>query len=126
MADVDQHTTSQSHADENSAPNQHDYKVPKPESEERPMQTPAISRRTNQAQYPVGDHKPKPGPRDRVAAGWHAIRETLSFTRRYAPIRTTVGLTVVNKNGGFDCPSCAWPDPDGQRSPAEFCENGAK
>jgi molybdopterin-dependent oxidoreductase alpha subunit len=25
----------------------------------------------------------------------------------------------------MDCPSCAWPDPD-QRSPFEFCENGAK
>jgi hypothetical protein len=27
---------------------------------------------------------------------------------------------------GFDCPSCAWPDPDGDRKFAEFCENGAK
>jgi molybdopterin-dependent oxidoreductase alpha subunit len=126
MAEVDQHSTSQSHGDENSAPNQHDYKTPKPQSQEQPMETPPASRRTDQAQYPVGDHKPRPGPRDRTAAGWHAIRETLAFTRRYAPIRTTLGLTVVNKKGGFDCPSCAWPDPDGDRAPAEFCENGAK
>src|SRR4029453_5062947 len=27
---------------------------------------------------------------------------------------------------GFDCPGCAWPDSDGERSHAEFCENGAK
>ena len=26
-----------------------------------------------------------------------------------------------------NCPSCAWPDPDDERSPiAEYCENGAK
>ena len=33
----------------------------------------------------------------------------------------------LNKKGGFDCPSCAWPDPDDERSAiAEYCENGAK
>lgn len=35
-------------------------------------------------------------------------------------------LRDLNQHGGFDCPSCAWPDPRGQRSFAEFCENGAK
>ncbi|MFA6059571.1 MAG: FdhF/YdeP family oxidoreductase, partial [Taibaiella sp.] len=31
------------------------------------------------------------------------------------------------KKGGFDCPSCAWPDPDDERSGiAEYCENGAR
>jgi molybdopterin-dependent oxidoreductase alpha subunit len=36
-------------------------------------------------------------------------------------------LTKVNHDGGFDCPSCAWPDPDPEhRRLAEFCENGAK
>ena len=32
---------------------------------------------------------------------------------------------MVNQKDGFDCPGCAWPDPD-HRSPFEFCENGAK
>ena len=33
----------------------------------------------------------------------------------------------MNKKDGFDCPSCAWPDPDDERSRvAEYCENGAK
>ncbi|MCH5684461.1 hypothetical protein LWM68_09395 [Niabella sp. W65] len=33
----------------------------------------------------------------------------------------------MNQFKGFDCPSCAWPDPDDERSPiAEYCENGAK
>jgi molybdopterin-dependent oxidoreductase alpha subunit len=35
-------------------------------------------------------------------------------------------MLKVNQKGGFDCMSCAWPDPDGERATAEFCENGAK
>jgi len=34
-------------------------------------------------------------------------------------------LTSMNHKDGFDCMSCAWPDPD-HRKVAEFCENGAK
>ncbi len=35
-------------------------------------------------------------------------------------------LLRLNQKTGFDCPGCAWPEPDGERSHAEFCENGAK
>jgi molybdopterin-dependent oxidoreductase alpha subunit len=35
-------------------------------------------------------------------------------------------LLRLNQQGGVDCPSCAWPDPDDHRSVAEFCENGAR
>lgn len=35
-------------------------------------------------------------------------------------------LLKLNQKTGFDCPGCAWPEPDGERSHAEFCENGAK
>jgi len=36
-------------------------------------------------------------------------------------------LWHLNKKSGFICPSCAWPDPDDERSSiAEYCENGAK
>ena len=41
-------------------------------------------------------------------------------------IRGTKAMLDLNQAGGFDCPSCAWPDPDGHRAVAEFCENGAK
>jgi molybdopterin-dependent oxidoreductase alpha subunit len=42
-------------------------------------------------------------------------------------VRGMKGLFHMNKKGGFDCSSCAWPDPDDERSPiAEYCENGAK
>lgn len=34
-------------------------------------------------------------------------------------------LTALNQKDGFDCMSCAWPDP-ATRKVAEFCENGAK
>lgn len=40
--------------------------------------------------------------------------------------RSTKTLLQVNQKGGFDCMSCAWADPDGDRHLVEFCENGAK
>ncbi|GAA1117783.1 FdhF/YdeP family oxidoreductase [Arthrobacter flavus] len=39
--------------------------------------------------------------------------------------RTRKTLLALNQKDGFDCMSCAWPDP-GKRSSFEFCENGAK
>ncbi|MFE7632270.1 FdhF/YdeP family oxidoreductase [Kocuria sp. NPDC057446] len=41
------------------------------------------------------------------------------------PGRAGRTLLSMNQKGGFDCMSCAWPDP-GHRSPFEYCENGAK
>jgi molybdopterin-dependent oxidoreductase alpha subunit len=35
-------------------------------------------------------------------------------------------LGQLNQFNGYDCPGCAWPDPDHERSTVEFCENGAK
>lgn len=36
-------------------------------------------------------------------------------------------LAELNQMKGYDCPGCAWPDPDDERSGiAEYCENGAK
>ncbi len=40
--------------------------------------------------------------------------------------RTVRTLRLLNQQHGFDCPGCAWPDPQGHRKLAEFCENGAK
>ncbi|MDQ5873448.1 MAG: hypothetical protein M3547_14720, partial [Acidobacteriota bacterium] len=74
----------------------------------------------------MGAEVPRIGERDRTAAGFYAIYETVRFAAKHGPLRSLKGLTAVNQKGGFDCPSCAWPDPDGNRSPAEFCENGAK
>ncbi len=40
-------------------------------------------------------------------------------------VRSVLALTAVNQKKGFDCPGCAWPDPE-HRHIVEFCENGAK
>ena len=39
--------------------------------------------------------------------------------------RAAKTLLAMNQKDGFDCMSCAWPDPP-ERKTAEFCENGAK
>ena len=39
--------------------------------------------------------------------------------------RSRKTLLAMNQKDGFDCMSCAWPDPD-HRKTFEFCENGAK
>src|ERR1700755_2447700 len=62
------------------------------------------------------------------AAGIPAVTVALKDVLKEAGvIRGMEGLFHMNKKGGFDCSSCAWPDPDDDRSPiAEYCENGAK
>ncbi|MDT4997740.1 MAG: hypothetical protein QOD45_1808, partial [Pseudonocardiales bacterium] len=62
----------------------------------------------------------------KTAAGVPAIAASARYAMREMGAKRTVQtLSRMNKDGGFDCPSCAWPDPD-RRHPAEFCENGAK
>jgi molybdopterin-dependent oxidoreductase alpha subunit len=62
-----------------------------------------------------------------VAGGIPAIVSTISHSwAEMGAVRTLRTLSQVNQKEGFDCPSCAWPDPDGDRSVVEFCENGAK
>src|SRR5215213_770649 len=64
-------------------------------------------------------------PRE-TAAGAGAIKETLTNAfGKMGPIRGTRALLKLNQEGGIDCQSCAWPDPE-KRTIAEFCESGAK
>ncbi|MFC7337638.1 FdhF/YdeP family oxidoreductase [Haloferula chungangensis] len=61
------------------------------------------------------------------AAGIPAVASSLRHViHRDGVARGGKALLKLNQVGGFDCPSCAWPDPDHERAPAEFCENGAK
>jgi len=62
------------------------------------------------------------------AAGIPAVAAAMQDILEEAGLaRGMDGLFHMNKKGGFDCSSCAWPDPDDDRSPiAEYCENGAK
>jgi molybdopterin-dependent oxidoreductase alpha subunit len=60
------------------------------------------------------------------AGGLPAVAATAAYALQTAgAVRATRALLAVNQDGGFDCPSCAWPDP-GERAAIEFCENGAK
>src|SRR5688500_12571811 len=73
------------------------------------------------------DEKLKKSAAKEYAAGLPAVASAMSHILREAgPLRGTHGLMEMNQAGGFDCPGCAWPDPDDVRSLAEFCENGAK
>ncbi|WP_116127342.1 FdhF/YdeP family oxidoreductase [Lewinella sp. IMCC34183] len=63
-----------------------------------------------------------------IAAGIPALRYSLKHVSEYMHVGEGLEtLAKLNQKGGFDCPGCAWPDPDGSRTPmAEYCENGVK
>ncbi|HET7821846.1 MAG TPA: FdhF/YdeP family oxidoreductase, partial [Ornithinibacter sp.] len=66
--------------------------------------------------------------RRRSAAGVEAVAVALNRAAgQMGPLRAANTLRQLNQAHGFDCMGCAWADPDPEhRSPAEFCENGAK
>ncbi|TWD46276.1 FdhF/YdeP family oxidoreductase [Pseudomonas sp. SJZ131] len=77
----------------------------------------------NQAdQTPVPRYKPYKGP----AGGWGALasvaRAWLTSDNALKNLRM---MLKTNKNGGFDCPGCAWGDSK-EAGMVAFCENGAK
>ena len=64
-----------------------------------------------------------------TAVGVAAV--TSSFAHGFGQmdwIKCSKAFLNLNQTKGFDCPSCAWPDPkpSGRSSVAEYCENGAK
>jgi molybdopterin-dependent oxidoreductase alpha subunit len=62
-----------------------------------------------------------------VAGGIGSIVATAKTTWNEMGVSRGVRtLLKLNQKGGFDCPGCAWPEPDDERSHAEFCEEGAK
>ncbi|TFB83781.1 FdhF/YdeP family oxidoreductase [Cryobacterium algoricola] len=61
------------------------------------------------------------------AAGLEAVVVALERGVAQAGIgRTARALLRLNQRDGTDCPGCAWPESQGHRKTAEFCENGAK
>ncbi len=63
---------------------------------------------------------------EKKAVGIPAVLHSMGpALRDLGPIRTAKLMTAMNQKDGFDCMSCAWPDPS-HRSPMEFCENGFK
>ncbi|MEL6821594.1 MAG: FdhF/YdeP family oxidoreductase, partial [Calditrichota bacterium] len=63
-----------------------------------------------------------------TAGGLTAVGVALQHVQReMGTLRGFKLLSKLNQHDGFDCPGCAWPDPDKERSAvAEYCENGAK
>jgi molybdopterin-dependent oxidoreductase alpha subunit len=70
----------------------------------------------------------KLGKIEEAAAGFKAVAISAQHVVGEAGLlRGFKALNKLNKKDGFDCPSCAWPDPDDERSAlGEYCENGAK
>ncbi|HIF04238.1 MAG TPA: hypothetical protein EYQ80_02155 [Candidatus Poseidoniales archaeon] len=79
------------------------------------------------AQPPIEAEKLKLGKPKQVAAGLTGVKKSFGIGFREAGLaRTWKAMRTVNRFNGYDCPGCAWPDPDDHRSGFEFCENGAK
>ena len=81
---------------------------------------------TNNGTTPMDTNALKLSNPKKLAAGIPAVissaKDSLS---KMGVAKTIKTLTMVNQKDGFDCPGCAWPDPE-HRSAFEFCENGAK
>ncbi|MFT4294729.1 MAG: FdhF/YdeP family oxidoreductase [Micropruina sp.] len=74
----------------------------------------------------AGDARMSLGKPKSYGAGVPGVLRALDASgKQMGVVRSLLTLTAVNQKDGFDCPGCAWPDPD-HRHAAEFCENGAK
>ena len=85
-----------------------------------------MARSTDRGSYSEADLTVE-HPKDH-AAGPTAVAVSMKRAlTQMGPKRTAQTLLKLNQAEGFDCMSCAWPDPEvGHRHVAEFCENGAK
>jgi molybdopterin-dependent oxidoreductase alpha subunit len=80
------------------------------------------------SERPERDEKLEVRPPKRGSAGLPGVAESARHgLAEMGPLRSVKTLLAMNQADGFDCPSCAWADPEpGERKRAEFCENGAK
>ncbi|WP_111306992.1 FdhF/YdeP family oxidoreductase [Confluentibacter sediminis] len=62
------------------------------------------------------------------SVGLPALKSSVGYILKYTnPLDAIKASLKMNQKGGFDCPGCAWPDPDDERSSVgEYCENGIK
>jgi len=82
---------------------------------------------TSSAQSPLETTPAKTSPISKAAGGIAAIVQTArSIWSDMGVVRGSRTLLKINQPGGVDCPGCAWPEGDTERSHFEFCENGAK
>ncbi len=79
------------------------------------------------AQPPAEATPPEVKPISKVAGGMTSALTAAKFAfSELGVLRGTRTLLQLNQKQGIDCPGCAWPEPDGERSHFEFCEEGAK
>ncbi len=70
---------------------------------------------------------PKIKPYKKPAGGWGALRSSFgAILKEKGGLNTIKALFRMNQPNGFDCPGCAWPDPENHSHFAEYCENGVK
>ena len=83
--------------------------------------------RDSSALPPIVEEKLRIGKPKNTAAGIVGVQKSFSIGLEQAGLKKTLQTMLsVNRFDGYDCPGCAWPDPDNHRSTFEFCENGAK
>ena len=86
-----------------------------------------MSRSPVRATTPIEEEKLIIKNPPKKVAGLKAVTNSFKIGIRETGISKTLKtMRSVNRFDGFDCPGCAWPDPDNHRSGFEFCENGAK
>lgn len=66
------------------------------------------------------------GKKSKAAGGWGALKSCgKKLLASGAPLSGAAAMLKANQPDGFDCPGCAWGDPE-HGSSFEFCENGVK
>jgi len=65
-------------------------------------------------------------PRDHAVGVPATISIARQSLRHLGPVRALRAYGRMNQPAGFDCPGCAWPEPEEGSHHLEFCENGAK
>ncbi|THD69997.1 FdhF/YdeP family oxidoreductase [Robertkochia marina] len=62
-----------------------------------------------------------------TAAGFTGVKVAMEHgMKEMGIVKAFSTLLHMNQKDGFDCPGCAWPDPEEPSKVAEYCENGAK
>ena len=78
-------------------------------------------RRNVRAQTPIESESLKIRKPKQVAAGIGGVASSFRIGLTEAGISQTIrAMRNVNQHDGYDCPGCAWPDPDSHRSKFEF------
>jgi len=82
----------------------------------------------DKAKTPEGFTSLKTEAPPKNTVGFGALKAVAVQVNKYMKASDALKLSLkINQKGGFDCPGCAWPDPDDERSAiGEYCENGMK